>query len=103
MSLPLRTWLALCLLPLMTSVVVRSFGWLVILGRNGPIVQWLREFDLVDGRFVKDGFALPTSKQNADWIDENTLIVSRDWGTGSLTKSGYPFVVKILKRGQPLS
>jgi len=47
-----RTWLVLALLlPLMTSVVVRSFGWLVILGRNGPIVQWLRELELVDRRF----------------------------------------------------
>ena len=47
-----RSWLVLALLlPLMTSVVVRSFGWLVILGRNGPIIQWLREFELVDRRF----------------------------------------------------
>ncbi len=47
-----RAWLVLALvLPLMTSVVVRSFGWLVILGRNGPIVQWLRELELVDRRF----------------------------------------------------
>ncbi len=76
---------------------------LITLSEGGEDATSLREFDLVDGRFVKDGFALPTSKQNADWIDENTLIVSRDWGTGSLTKSGYPFVVKILKRGQPLS
>ena len=47
-----RAWLVLALvLPLMTSVVVRSFGWLVILGRNGPVIQWLREFELVDRRF----------------------------------------------------
>ena len=47
-----RAWLVLALvLPLMTSVVVRSFGWLVILGRNGPVIQWLREFELVERRF----------------------------------------------------
>ena len=47
-----RAWLVLALvLPLMTSVVVRSFGWLVILGRTGPVIQWLREFGLVDRRF----------------------------------------------------
>ena len=47
-----RAWLVLALvLPLMTSVVVRSFGWLVLLGRGGPIVQLLRDLDLVDRRF----------------------------------------------------
>ena len=40
----LKTLLLLALLlPLMTSVVVRSFGWLVILGRGGPIARFMRE------------------------------------------------------------
>ncbi|MGH6970860.1 MAG: prolyl oligopeptidase family serine peptidase, partial [Caulobacteraceae bacterium] len=38
-----------------------------------------------------------------DWLDDDTLIVSRDWGEGTMTASGYPFVVKTLKRGEPLS
>jgi prolyl oligopeptidase len=62
----------------------------------------LREFDLVAGKFVVGGFILPTSKQEVDWIDADTLIVSRDWGGGTVTKSGYPYVVKIVKRGQAL-
>jgi prolyl oligopeptidase len=36
------------------------------------------------------------------WVDKDTLLVSRDWGPGTMTKSGYPFVVKLWKRGQPL-
>ncbi|WP_307718257.1 prolyl oligopeptidase family protein [Sphingomonas sp. TZW2008] len=76
---------------------------LVALSEGGEDATELREFDLVTGRFVDGGFVLPASKQNADWIDADTLIVSRDWGAGTLTKSGYPFVAKIVKRGQPLS
>lgn len=76
---------------------------LVALSEGGEDATSLREFDLQTGTFVKGGFDLPASKQNADWIDADTLIVSRDWGEGTLTKSGYPFVVKILKRGQPLA
>ena len=34
------------------------------------------------------------------WLDANTLLVSRDWGAGTMTASGYPFVVKRLSRGQ---
>ncbi|OJY37964.1 MAG: hypothetical protein BGP06_15925 [Rhizobiales bacterium 65-9] len=39
------------LLPLMTSVVVRTFGWLVILGRGGPIARALRDLGLVPNNF----------------------------------------------------
>lgn len=39
------------ILPLMTSVVVRTFGWLVILGRGGPIARTLRDFGLVPNNF----------------------------------------------------
>ncbi|MGI9170824.1 MAG: S9 family peptidase, partial [Caulobacteraceae bacterium] len=76
---------------------------LVSLSDGGEDATEVREFDLAAKRFVAGGFVLPHSKQTADWIDENTLIVSRDWGAGTMTASGYPFVVKTLKRGQPLA
>ena len=76
---------------------------LVALSEGGEDATTLREFDLAAGRFVEDGFMLPTSKQEADWVDADTLIVSRDWGPGTLTKSTYPFVVKLVQRGQPLA
>ena len=31
-------------------------------------------------------------KQNVAWEDENTILVARDWGPGTMTASGYPFV-----------
>ncbi|WP_298814595.1 prolyl oligopeptidase family serine peptidase [uncultured Sphingomonas sp.] len=76
---------------------------LVALSEGGEDAVTYREFDLETGAFVANGFNLPTSKQGADWIDADTLIVSRDWGPGTMTGSGYPFVVKRVKRGQPLS
>nr|WP_254606428.1 prolyl oligopeptidase family serine peptidase [Sphingomonas bacterium] len=75
---------------------------LVALSEGGEDAVSYREFDLETGQFVANGFALPRSKQDATWIDKDTLLVSRDWGTGTLTQSGYPFVVKELKRGQSL-
>ena len=40
----LRLWLVLAvILPLMTSVVVRTFGWMVLFSRNGLVTQWVRE------------------------------------------------------------
>ena len=62
----------------------------------------VREFDLETGTFVKDGFTLPRSKQSATWVDQDTLLVARDWGPGTMTTSGYPFVVKRWRRGTPL-
>jgi prolyl oligopeptidase len=75
---------------------------LVSLSDGGRDANVVREFDLRAGRFVEGGFSLPESKQNATWEDENTLLVGRDWGPGTMTQSGYPFVVKRLRRGQRL-
>lgn len=63
----------------------------------------MREFNLKTGQFVESGFVLPTSKQGAAWVDKDTLLVARDWGGGTMTKSGYPFVIRLWKRGQPLN
>lgn len=48
----LRTVLiVLIVLPLMTSVVIRTFGWLVILGRGGLLARILEPLGLVDRGF----------------------------------------------------
>ena len=75
---------------------------LVALSSGGEDAQTLREFDLKTGQFVANGFVLPHSKQDATWVDANTLYIARDWGPGTMTKSGYPFIVKEWKRGAPL-
>jgi prolyl oligopeptidase len=64
-------------------------------------LEW-REFDADARTFVAGGFALPEGKQSATWLDPDTLLVARDWGPGTMTASGYPFVLKRLRRGQPL-
>jgi prolyl oligopeptidase len=75
---------------------------MVTLSAGGEDADTQREFDLKTGQFVTGGFVLPHSKQGATWVDANTLYVARDWGPGTMTKSGYPFVVKEWKRGTPL-
>jgi prolyl oligopeptidase len=75
---------------------------LVGLSAGGEDAVTLREFNLKTGKFVEGGFMLPRSKQDVAWVDKDTLLVARDWGAGTMTKSGYPFVVKLWKRGQPL-
>lgn len=76
---------------------------LLKLSDGGEDAVTLREFDLTTGQFVKGGFDVPTGKQNEAWEDKDTILLARDWGEGTMTASGYPFVVKRLKRGQPLS
>lgn len=36
------------LLPFWTSVLVRTYAWLVLLGRNGVVNRWLRDAGLID-------------------------------------------------------
>ncbi len=76
---------------------------LVTLSDGGEDADTQREFDVTTGKFVPGGFTLPTSKQSAAWEGSDSLLVSRDWGPGTATASGYPFVVKRLERGQPLA
>ena len=77
---------------------------LVNLSDGGEDAVTVREFDLPSGKFVDGGIVLPHGKQTtAAWADPDTLLVAREWAPGDLTTSGYPFIVKAVKRGQPLS
>ena len=75
---------------------------LLSLSDGGEDASTVREFDIPSAAFVAGGFTLPHGKQTSAWVDEDSLLVSRDWTSGELTASGYPFVVKLLRRGQPL-
>jgi prolyl oligopeptidase len=76
---------------------------MVSLSDGGEDAVTLREFDTSDGGFVAGGFSLPSGKQDMAWADADTLLVSREWKSGEITKSGYAFVVKRMKRGQALA
>jgi len=75
---------------------------LVILSDGGKDAVVYREFDTVTKTFVDGGFDIPEGKQNVSWLDEDTLLIAREWGPGTMTKSSYPFVLKTWKRGTPL-
>jgi prolyl oligopeptidase len=76
---------------------------LLSLSRGGADATVVREFDLVTRAFVSDGFTLPEAKSDVSWLDEDTLLVGTDFGSGSLTDSGYPRLVKRWRRGTPLT
>ena len=76
---------------------------LVSLSDGGKDAVVVREFDTTTGLWVEDGFILPEGKHRLEWLDRDTLLVATDFGEGTLTESGYPFIVKSLKRGQTLA
>jgi prolyl oligopeptidase len=76
---------------------------LIDLSEGGEDAVTVREFDVVRERFVPGGFQLPRGKQSAAWATDDALLVSREWEPGTITASGYAFVVKRLERGKPLS
>ncbi|WP_191554802.1 prolyl oligopeptidase family serine peptidase [Brevundimonas aurantiaca] len=76
---------------------------LINLSDGGKDAVVVREFDLTTKGFVDGGFNLPEGKHRIEWLDRDTLLVATDFGPGSLTESGYPFIVKTLKRGQTLA
>lgn len=76
---------------------------LISLSDGGKDAVVVREFDTTTKQFVAGGFVLPEGKHRLEWLDRDTLLVATDFGDGTLTESGYPFIVKALKRGQTLA
>ncbi|MFN7056519.1 prolyl oligopeptidase family serine peptidase [Hyphomonas sp.] len=75
---------------------------LVSLSDGGKDAVVVREFSLATMSFVEGGFEAPEAKQNLAWAGPDTILISTDWGEGTLTQSGYPFIVKRWQRGTPL-
>ncbi|SJM67881.1 Prolyl endopeptidase [Brevundimonas diminuta 3F5N] len=76
---------------------------LINLSDGGKDAVTVREFDLTTKRFVDGGFVIPEGKHRISWLDRDTLLIATDFGPGSLTESGYPYIVKSLTRGHPLA
>jgi prolyl oligopeptidase len=76
---------------------------LLFLSRGGGDSVVIREFDVADKAFVKDGFVIPEAKTEAAWRDADHVFVATDFGAGSLTDSGYARIVKSWARGTPLA
>jgi len=86
-----------------TCLAPKYVRCMISLSAGGSDAAVEREFDTGTRQFVPGGFALPEAKSSVNWRDEETLWVGTDFGAGSLTTSGYPRVVKLWKRGTPLS
>ena len=76
---------------------------LLQLSRGGADATVVREFDVVKKAFVEGGFSVPEAKTNISWRDRDSVLVGTDFGPGSLTSSGYARIVKLWRRGTPLS
>ena len=75
---------------------------LVALSRGGADADVTREFDLTTKAWAADGFFRPEAKGALGWIDRDTVYVYTDFGDDSLTKSGYPRIAKVWRRGTPM-
>jgi prolyl oligopeptidase len=76
---------------------------LIDLSKGGSDAAEVREMDVATKTFVNGGFTLAQNKTATAWVDQNTLLVGTDFGPNSFTTSGYPRVIKLWKRGTPLS
>ena len=79
-----------------------GYKCMVSLSNGGKDAIIRREFDLTTKTFIEDGFVTPEAKQGGAWAGPDTLLIATDWGEGTLTDSGYPFIVKRWQRGTDL-
>ncbi|WP_034922171.1 prolyl oligopeptidase family protein [Erythrobacter sp. SD-21] len=77
---------------------------MIALSDGGEDATILREFDMTTKQFVEGGFVIEEKSQGGvQWLDEDTLLVSRDFGGGTITESEYPFTTRVWTRGTPLA
>ncbi|MXO96141.1 prolyl oligopeptidase family serine peptidase [Erythrobacter aquimaris] len=77
---------------------------MIALSDGGEDATILREFDMTTKQFVEGGFVIEEKSQGGvQWLDEDTLLVGRDFGGETITESEYPFTTRLWKRGTPLS
>jgi prolyl oligopeptidase len=76
---------------------------LISLSDAGKDAVTVREFDTRAKAFVEGGFMLPEGKHDLAWLDADTILVATEWEKGQLTASGYPYIIKSVKRGQMLA
>ncbi|MEQ1781997.1 MAG: prolyl oligopeptidase family serine peptidase [Hyphomonadaceae bacterium] len=82
---------------------------LLSLSDGGKDAVRVREYSIAEGGakagFVAGGFDIPEAKTSFTWETKDSLLIATDWGGdgSTLTESGYPFVIKRLKRGQTLA
>ena len=76
---------------------------LVRLSVAGSDAAEIREFDLIEKRFVEGGFRLTAAKSQASWADANTLLVSTNLNEAERTSSGYARTVRRWRRGTPFA
>ncbi|MGB7371095.1 prolyl oligopeptidase family serine peptidase [Erythrobacter sp.] len=95
-----REWVykgSTCLPPALTKCMIA-------LSDGGEDATILREFDTSTKSFVEDGFVLEEKSQGGvQWVDADTLMVGRDFGSNTLTDSEYPFTTRIWKRGTDIA
>ncbi|MBA3706264.1 MAG: S9 family peptidase [Bacteroidetes bacterium] len=76
--------------------------FLISLSKGGGDAVVIKEFDVNTKSFIENGFYIDEAKGAASYLDENTLIVSTNFGEGTMNTSGYARQVRIWKRGTSL-
>ena len=72
---------------------------MVYLSDGGKDASLAREFDITTKSFVRGGFELPESQGSAQWVDADTMLISRNFSPDTTTESFYPFTTRLWKRG----
>lgn len=76
---------------------------LVSLSEGGSDAVEIREFNVDTLQFIDAGFRIPMAKTSAMWFTKNSILLATTLHNHSVTRSGYPRSVHLLKRNQDFS
>lgn len=73
---------------------------MVVVTQGGFDRVWLREIDTASAKLISDGFSTNDSRSFFQWISQDKAFIGTDTGPMSLTRSGYPRMLRVVERGQ---
>jgi prolyl oligopeptidase len=77
---------------------------LLRLAPGGGVEVAIREFDLENGEFVRDGFEVPTSRVVVQWLNRDLVLIGDTANVDApTTTAGLPAAIKLWRRGQPIN
>lgn len=76
---------------------------LISLAPEGGDESELREFDFVAGKFVDGGLAVPASRTQFVWLDEERILIAHTLGDSPRTSAGWGAAVRMWHRGKPVA
>jgi len=75
---------------------------LIGISEKGSDAEEYREFNISEGKFVENGFVIPSARTYMAWLDDDTIIFSSSYDGKYVAKTEGSSAIRLWRRGTPI-